>query len=196
MPFCAGCEAGLERHRPGCALCGLSGAHDPCDACAVTPPPFDGVHAVWSYGGPIADVVHRFKYRDHPELARPLGRAMAALELPSADLVVPVPLHASRRRERTFDQAFHLAREIGQARGWVVDRALIRTRATARQVGQDKDARLSNVSDAFEVRIDVKGRSVLLVDDVVTTGATAGECASVLKKAGASRVAVACVARA
>ncbi len=142
-------------------------------------------------------MLQRYKYEDHSALARPLGLLVAALDLPPPDVVVPIPLHASRRRTRTYDQALYLARIIARARGWRFDAHLLtRIRATERQVGQHRDARALNVRGAFEASPAVRGLGVLLVDDVVTTGATASECARALKSAGARWVAVASVARA
>jgi ComF family protein len=142
-------------------------------------------------------VLHSYKYEDHPELARPLGERLAALAVDAPDLVVPVPLHASRRRTRTYDQALYLAQRLAGLRGWTLaPGVLVRARATRRQVDQHRDARVTNVAGAFRVAGNVSGRHVLLVDDVVTTGATVAECARILKEAGARRVEVIAVARA
>lgn len=170
---------------------------DSCDACRVDPPAFDSASAAFLYGAAIADVIHRYKYEDHPELARPLADWICRLPLPPVDLVVPVPLHASRRRERTYDQALYLAALVAKDRGvGCVPQVLTRLRATARQVGQHRSERIANIQGAFEAAVGAAGRVVLLVDDVVTTGATVGECARALKEAGAKRVHVASVARA
>ncbi len=197
LPLCFACAESLTPIDQGCRLCGLPGERELCHACQEEPPPFDRARAVYLYGAAIADVLHRFKYEDHPELARPLADRMAAIELSVPEVVAPVPLHAKRRRSRTYDQALLLARELAAVRGWRFAPALLeRTRATGRQVGRRRDERARNVAGAFRVRGQVQGRAVLLVDDVVTTGATAAECARVLKRAGARRVEVASVARA
>ena len=196
--FCVACAASVERHQVGCVTCGLAGEASGCEACNREAPAFASIHAVWTYGGSIADVLHRYKYQDRPEFAGPLAEAMSKLTLPVPDLVVPVPLHPERRRERTYDQALYLAQALARVRGWPVDRALARVRSTERQVGQQRSERLVNLTGAFSVSEPalVRGRSVLLVDDVVTTTATARECARVLVEAGATRVDVVAVARA
>jgi len=168
-----------------------------CGDCAGGAPAFDGARAVYRYGAAIADVLHRYKYEDRPEFARELGRRMAALDLPAADLVVPVPLHAHRRIARTYDQALYLAQALARERGLPCRRdVLVRMRATGRQVGRTRAERSGNVLDAFRVRSKLDGERVWLVDDVVTTGATAGECARALRAGGASSVFVVSVARA
>lgn len=194
--LCDLCEVTLEPLDLACIRCGLPGDDAECPACLDDPPPFDGVHSVYLYGAAIADVLHRFKYEDHPELAGPLGRRVAALDLPEVDCLTPVPLHASRRRARTYDQALYLARAVASARGWPCERLLSRTRATERQVGRTREDRQENVRGAFAVTGRVKNRRILLIDDVVTTGATVRECSLALKQAGARLVVVASVARA
>lgn len=197
MTLCVPCGGTLEPLTEGCGRCAVSGATGTCADCSAHVPSFDRVQALWVYGGAIARVLHRYKYEDEPSLAEPLGRRLAALELRAPDVVAPVPLHGSRSRARTFDQAFWLAKVLARERGWRLDPDLLeRTRATQRQVGRQRDERWENVARAFAVRADVRGLSVLLVDDVVTTGATVEECARVLKVAGAARVEVVAVARA
>ncbi len=195
--LCPTCDSTLEPIVDACRRCGVPGhsvaaCPDQDDVSA-----FDSMRAAYLYGAAVAQLIQRYKYSDRPELARPLARSIAALDLPDIDLVVPVPLHASRRRSRTYDQALYLARGVARERGWVCQAgALRRDRATARQVGQDKLARAMNVAGAFRVTRSVTGQRVLLIDDVVTTGATAAECARALKAAGASQVHVAAIARA
>jgi ComF family protein len=196
--LCASCEMILEPIAESCARCGLPGSPgDRCESCLQHPPAFDQARAAFLYGGAIADVLHHFKYEDHSELAGPLADHVAALDLPDVDVVAPIPLHAARRRQRTYDQALYLARAVARQRGWPFDAGLLtRIRPTPRQVGQHREERAANVRGAFRASERAQGRTVLLVDDVVTTGATASECARALKNAGARRVIVASVARA
>lgn len=163
-----------------------------CDACAPLLEPLDGAeaaHAAYRYGGPLADAIGRLKYGRRAELAPVLGRMMVrrARALPGRlDAVVPVPLHPRRLRERGFDQASllagALARELGVPRRLdLVERA----RPTLPQASLDRTARLANVAGVFEARAAARGLVILVVDDVRTTGATAGAVTSTLLGAGA-----------
>ncbi len=198
LPLCVPCGATLVPVVDACDRCGEPlGGEWPCKACAVRRPTFDRFDAVYRYGGAVAELLHRYKYEDHPELARPLSLAMARLALPVPDVVMAVPLHATRRRDRTYDQALLLATGLARHRGWRLSRGLLhREVATERQVGQSRDARAKNVAGAFRVLGRLSGERVMLVDDVVTTGATADECARALKEAGANTVHVVALARA
>jgi ComF family protein len=147
--------------------------------------------------------VHLLKYSDRLDLVAPLGgwMARAGQELcADADELVPVPLHWSRLWQRRFNQSAMLAREISARTNVpVADDVLVRTRATAPQVGLARKERARNVQGAFAVeksaRIRVKGRKLIVIDDVLTSGATADACARVLRRAGAARVDVLVLAR-
>ena len=119
----------------------------------------------------------------------------AACEAPRAEVLVPIPLHGKRLRERGFDQARLLARAASRQFGLPVAALLVRRRATGQQVGRDRAGRMANVRGAFDARGAVKGRRICLIDDVLTTGATAGAAAEALLWAGASRVEVRTLAR-
>jgi ComF family protein len=161
---------------------------------------FDAVYSFGSYEGALRKLIHLFKYeRMHP-LSKPLG-GLLARALPrdlEFDAIVPMPLHWRRRWERGFNQAELLAREIARRWNVPVERAVRRRKATAPQSGLTNSKRRLNVSGAFVLRGGAKidGARVLLVDDVLTTGATAAACARVLKHGGARHVALAAVARA
>jgi ComF family protein len=150
-----------------------------------------GAPAPFVYGGALATAITRFKYQPAPELARELGLLLAgeALKLGiTADAVVPVPLHPSRLFERGFNQAALLARPVARVLGAsFLPRALRRVRNTAKQADLDRAARLRNVDGAFCPRGRLGG-TVLLVDDVRTTGATQDACAAALREAGCTRV--------
>jgi len=153
------------------------------------------------FAGVVRDALHGLKYAGEQRLAGPLGAAMArrwAVAGAGGDLLVPVPVHAQRRRERGYDQAELLARSAGQHLGLAVAVALERHRATAAQFRLDRRERAGNVSGAFvatAAATRVRGRWVVLIDDVVTTGATLAACADVLLAAGAVAVSALTMAR-
>lgn len=182
---------------------GIASATHRCGTCILTPPSYTLARAVGVYHGVLRDLIHAMKYRAIYGLAQPLGdlltqRFMTYWEAAPPDLLVPVPLHRSKLRSREFDQALALARQLSQGIGIPV-RAdlLIRKRATLSQVGLSALERRRNIRDAFEVRQrpGCTGKTVLLIDDVYTTGATAQECAARLRQAGAARVNVYTLAR-
>lgn len=167
------------------------------------PPPFERAIAAVSYGEIAGTLVSRLKYGDRPELARFCARLMAAAGRDfwtAGPLLVPVPLHASRLRFRRYNQSMMLARALAQLSGLEVDPHLVRRhRKTRQQVGLSGDGRLRNVQGAFSVHPRflerLKGRPVVLVDDVYTTGATVKAVTRVLKRAGAGTVNVITFAR-
>ena len=193
--FCRQCRTPFQNRFPldeegRCALCRL-GARG-----------FDAAYCFGAYEGTLRELIHVYKYGKVRTLAQPLGaflgRALARDE--RYDLVTPVPLHWRRRWQRGFNQSELLAREIGRRSGIPFAHTLRRIRSTSAQAGLSNTARRRNVAAAFAARRALRadalrGRHVLLVDDVMTTGSTAAACAQALKNAGAARVALLTVAR-
>jgi ComF family protein len=172
-----------------------------CADCLEGKPFYHQARAVFLYRGVLADAVQRFKYGGDIHLAEPLGRFWDLSEWKGKrfDFLVPVPLHPSRLRERGFNQALLLGKVIAAKEGIkILSRTLRRVRRTRPQVELGLKERKENVWQAFAVRdpSPIRGKSILLVDDVLTTGATVNECAKVLKKAGAEEVWVWTLARA
>jgi len=196
-PFCALCAEAVEPWPEGCPRCGRPGAPATCAACRAAPPPWERIAAAAVFGGPVADAVHALTYGGRPAAATPLGRWMAERPgVPAGGAIVAVPLGHRRRLERGYDQAALLADALARASGAPRLRgALRRVRDTPPQVGRDRAARCANVRGAFAATRAVARRQVVLVDDVVTTGATAEACAVALLAAGARSVAVLALAR-
>ncbi len=215
-PVCLGCEARLDAHNalcPACwrtidfirpPLCDCLGIPMPYDtggpmlsaAAVAAPPDYDRARAVARYDGLMRDLIHDFKFRETHDARALFGRWMSeagAALIAECDVIVPVPLARWRLLTRRFNQSQILAAEIAKRTGKpVAPFSLIRVRTTKNQVGLSRNERRRNVAGAFAVPQSqigsVAGKSVLLIDDVVTTGATAPSAARALKKAGAARV--------
>jgi ComF family protein len=195
---------------PCCVRCGVpfasaaqGGPDQLCPSCRDAPPAFDRARAALRYDAQARRLLLPFKHADRTEIARTLvphmARAGAAL-LRQADMLVPVPLHRRRLFLRRYNQAALLARSLAHvARKPVLPDALVRTRATVSLGAKSAAERAGEVAGAFAVRASrvarLAGRRVLLIDDVMTSGATANACALVLKQAGASGVDVLVAAR-
>ncbi len=179
---------------PLCAICRRVGAH------------FSRATAYGAYEGALRDLIHLFKYNGVRPAGKILGgllnQTVAAMALPDSVIVIPVPLWSGKRTTRGFNQAEAIARtfiHFQTSSSIQLDTSiLIRTRETASQTGLTRHQRRTNVRGAFAVvkPAKIKARSILIVDDVMTTGTTAGECARVLRRAGAKEVFVATIARA
>jgi ComF family protein len=214
--FCAGCWAQIQLvSHPLCKICGrpypdASGGDHTCGVCLERTPRFAAARAWACYpreeqaAHPLRQVVQKYKYGRKVSLGKPLGRLMALgceefLGECRADLIVPVPLHAKRLRWRGFNQSLLLARQVSRAYGLPVDPFVLqRRKETAAQTQLPEDDRRRNVRGAFALHPDksVKDRTILLIDDVYTSGATVNECSRTLKRAGAKEVYVLTLARA
>jgi ComF family protein len=206
---CSGCWAKLSFIAPPfCVRLGIPFVYDPGPGilsmqAIADPPAYQRARAALRYDDVARTLVHALKYQDRTDLAPTMGRWMARAGgelLAEADVMVPVPLHWRRGWSRRYNQSGALAREIARRSGVPVAReALRRIRPTQHQIGLTRSERASNVQGAFKVaperKSDVQGRRVVLIDDVLTSGATADACARALLRAGATEVDVLVFAR-
>jgi ComF family protein len=210
LHLCARClEACRLIRSPLCKICGVPfytdvGEDHLCGRCIDRTPPFASARAAALFEGPVRELIHRLKYNHRVQHRRPLARLAVRRLAPfvaesQIDLVIPVPLHVKRLRQRGFNQAALLGEVL--AREWglpLMRRNLRRIRWTEPQINLSHAERAANVKDAFSV-IDpllIRDKRLILVDDVYTTGSTVSECSRVLTDAGASAVFVVTIARA
>lgn len=206
LGLCAACFGRLSRLPAGCSRCGRPLRIEPlpagycCGRCRLSPPAVDQLWALYQYASPLAEVIRAVKFHRRVDLVEPLGRLVAEplrSELAGYDALVPVPLHWLRRLRRGYDQADGLARAMSAPLGLPVVKALVRRRATRAQSSLARDERLRNLEGSFRARPAgfSTGAALLLVDDVVTSGATLEAAARTLLGAGAGKVAAVVVAR-
>jgi len=220
-PLCLNCDGSVTENQtlcaacwksihfiasPSCACCGAPfdlpvEEGTLCGACLANPPLFDGARSAFLYDDASRGLVLRFKHADQlhpvPALALMMVRAGEAF-WGEADMIVPVPLHRWRLLKRRYNQAALLAQEIGKkTRVPVAVDCLERVRATPTQGHKNRRERQANLVGAFALKRgqNVEGKNIVLIDDVMTSGATVEACAKVLKKAGAARVSVVTLAR-
>ena len=195
--------SGTRCGKCGVPLVGDAGAEDVCESCQRHPPAWDRGAAAVLYAGAGRKVVLALKHGDRLDMVRPLATWMAAAGselLAEADVVAPVPLHWRRLLQRRYNQSAELARRLGRISGrHCVPDLLVRRRATVPQEAMTRTARAANQAGAFAVAprhgAAVAGKAVLLIDDVLTSGATLSACADCLRAAGAARVDVLALAR-
>ncbi len=203
-PLCERCGATRVAH-----LTREASTADGCPECETWPDDLHRASAPFLMDGTAAELVRALKYSGWRKLAGPMGRSMEAagrriVGHVRAPVLVPVPLSAARVRERGFNQSALLAAALGRSRGWEVQELLVRSRTAQRQVGLGRRERELNVADLFRVRSATctgstgtpGSRALVLVDDVLTTGATAAACAAVLHEAGLRCAGVVTFARA
>lgn len=203
-PLCDGCVTRFARPQHRCRLCALPlpDAAQVCGGCVQEPPPLDACYAAVAYAYPWSGLLGRFKFGGEPGWARALAERIAAVpgvreELAQADLVLPLPLAPVRLAARGFNQALLLARQLAPDR--TEAQLLLRLRETGTQTALDRKARRANVRDAFGIEPlragELRQRRIILVDDVMTSGATLHAAAAAVRRAGASRVAAVVLAR-
>jgi ComF family protein len=205
--LCSGCEAALienNRYRDPCPRCAANKALGPCECRPGIDFPFDRAYSLFDFEDPVRSVLHHVKYAGKKHLAFDLALRFAPLAqqefFEGIDGVVAVPLHVSRRRKRGYNQADYLARGLAEERRLpLFEGVLTRVRKTATQTTLNRPARRKNMKGAFAVPSGaserIRGASLLLIDDVMTTGSTTGEAAKALLHAGAASVRVLSFAR-
>lgn len=204
IDICTPCLNDLPHNYNCCRICSLpiSSSHtDPiCGKCLKQTPEFDHCHTPFAYGYPISGLISDLKFNDKLYAGRLLAELLInfietnKIELP--ELIVPVPLHPARLRERGFNQALELAKPISRHFNIPVDTTSCkRIKATATQSTLDKKVRKKNMRGAFEIAQTMDCKHLVLIDDVVTTGTTVNELAKMLKRAGVPRVDVWALAR-
>lgn len=196
---CASCLNDLPWHaKTSCPQCGLASNGSICGSCISSPPDFDATHAVFEYGFPIDAMIQRYKYDNMQSLSQTFGQFLSEKTAhETIDLIIPMPMHPTRLKQRGFNQALEIAR--------VLDRYLtlkniqkldyksvIRQTLTPPQASLPLKQRVKNIKGAFKVNGDrlnqFQAKRVAIVDDVMTTGASLNELAKTLKKAGAAHV--------
>ncbi len=197
--LCAACAGQISPiPAPFCAVCGHTLTESRCANCAAQTPAFVRSRSLGAYDGVLRHAIHQFKYRDRPQLAVPLGRLLAAYARAHAselnglrfDALLPVPIHPARQRVRGYNQSERLARVLGEELRLPLLNTLVRARSTRPQVGLSGEARRTNLQGAFTVKQPdlVQSQTLLLIDDVVTSGSSLHECAAALTTAGANAV--------
>lgn len=207
VPLCGPCESELPWLGGHCTVCAvpLPDSGLVCGACLKRPPAFERVEAPWRYAFPIDSLITRFKHQARWPLGRLLGELLShhlqhafAEGLPRPDWLLPVPLASKRLRQRGFNQAEMLADWLAASLALPTQKHwLQRPQDTAHQQDLDAAARLRNLRRAFalDAKAEVRGKHLAVIDDVLTTGATAEAIAQLLRKAGAARVDIYCLAR-
>ena len=170
-----------------CPQCGLSSNGLVCGSCMHSPPDFDATHSVFTYTFPIDAMMQRYKYGDALYLSYTFGQLLAEkVATNSIDIIIPMPMHPTRLKERGFNQALEIAKFFA---GNKLDyQSAIRQKLTPPQASLPLKERVKNIKGAFAMNADLTGKKIAIVDDVMTTGASLNELAKSLKKAGASHV--------
>ncbi len=200
-PFCSGCWAKIYRYEGNsCKICALPLSSEYakiCGQCIKTKPPFSRVITYGLYEGLLAEAINQLKFCGAKNLVRPLVKLLLNIDLPPVNGIIPVPLSKKRLQERGFNQSLLIAREISKRKEipLLMD-ILVKKKDTLPQTQLSAKERSLNVKDAFELKENIKGMKVFLVDDVMTTGATVTECTKQLINGGAKEVVIITLARA
>lgn len=206
--ICLACLQDLPILSHGCRKCAqllpaITDSHALCGFCLKNSPPFDYTHALFPYQPPIIQLIIQLKFRQQLSIAQAFGQLLAQsirstwyVKKSLPDLIIPIPLHADRLRERGFNQALEIARPLARVLALPIDlQGVKRTKPTAAQSGLSARSRKQNMAQAFSAHQLYTGLSVAVIDDVITTGHTMMEFCKILKQQGAKRIDVWCCAR-
>lgn len=195
LGLCEPCLQALPWHQSlQCPQCGLVSSGQICGSCLAAPPSFDATHAVFTYDFPLDKLLQQYKYRETLQLSKTfsvlLEQKLKASQMDrKIDLVIPMPMHHKRLQERGFNQALEIARQLSNTTGLPLDYAACqRVKLTPPQASLPLKERSKNIRGAFHCGTDLQGLNVVLIDDVMTTGASLDELAKTLKQAGAAHV--------
>jgi len=201
FPLCRACISSVSGyHGPACRQCAkpfASRYSHTCGDCLSDPPAFDRALSYGLYEGILMESVNLMKFRGARRLARRFGHMLSTLDIPGdADMILPVPMTGAALRKRGFNQSALMADTLGQETGVPLRLHMLRkVKETPPQVGLSRLARMKNLRGAFRAEPGVKGLRIIILDDVITTGATMRECAMALRKAGAAEVIALSIAR-
>lgn len=200
-PICTNCWAGIKRYSgPSCRICAvpLVSVHATvCKECLIHSPSFSVVFNYGLYSGALAEAINLMKFSGLRRFANPLGKLLMNLEMPECDGIIPVPLGKNALRERGFNQSLLMAKVIAKnLKIPLYMDMLLKIKDTLPQVGLNAKERMKNLRGAFKAGGKISSLRLLLLDDVMTTGATARECSKTLVSAGAKEVTVITLARA
>ncbi len=198
-PICSHCWSIIQKYDgPSCRVCGIpSISHQTtlCESCIKNKQPFSKILYYGLYEGALRKAIQLFKFSGIKRLSKPLGSLLLQLRIPKADVIIPVPLHLKRLRQREFNQTALMGRCLAKELKipMIIDN-LIKVRETPPQTSLKREERLKNVKKTFSAHESLRDKDILLIDDVITTGATVKECSHLLMKAGAKSVTVAALA--
>jgi ComF family protein len=194
-PFCTQCWSSISLYTgPQCNVCGkplVSPYAITCSECIVILPPFTRARFFGTYEGVLRQAIYHLKFFGKKRLSRPLAHFLAPLVPDDCDTLIPVPIHTNRLRQRQFNQSAMIAKELSKLCGVPMTwDSLLKIKETRPQVGLHAHQRRENVKGSFGIEKAgaIKNKNVLLIDDVITTGATVRECSQVLKKSGSWKI--------
>lgn len=194
-PICSNCWGMIQKYDgPSCRICGIptiSNQTTACESCIKDEQPFFQIIYYGLYEGILRKAIHLLKFKGIKRLAKPLSSLLLELPFPETDIIIPVPLHLKKLRQREFNQTALIGHYLSkQLKIPMLNDCLIKIRETAAQTSLKRDERLKNVRKAFVALKSLDGQKVLLLDDVITSGATVRECSKSLIEAGAKRILV------